>query len=91
MFQHPEIAARLESVKTSIRNELALQNAQELMSVSNVTHVVAQPMVSPSSYEQKVNDKCYAKCVPKPGTSLSSSEEVCVCSSPTRADRDSPA
>ncbi|KAI1786775.1 Tim10/DDP family zinc finger-domain-containing protein [Ganoderma leucocontextum] len=53
-----EVAARLESIKNSIRNELALQNAQELMS--------------------KLNDNCYAKCVPKPGTSLSSSEEKCL-------------
>ncbi|KAM5544607.1 hypothetical protein V8D89_001505 [Ganoderma adspersum] len=53
-----EVAARLESIKSSIRNELALQNAQELMN--------------------KVNDKCYVKCVPKPGASLSSSEEKCL-------------
>ncbi|PIL32167.1 transporter [Ganoderma sinense ZZ0214-1] len=55
---YPEVAARLESIKNSIRNELALQNAQELMS--------------------KVNDKCYAKCIPKPGASLSGSEEKCL-------------
>jgi len=27
---------------------------------------------------QKMNEKCYAKCVPKPGASLSSSEEGCL-------------
>ncbi|KAI0788080.1 Tim10/DDP family zinc finger-domain-containing protein [Fomes fomentarius] len=53
-----EVAARVASLKSSIRNELALQNVQELMN--------------------KVSDKCYAKCVPKPGTSLSSSEEKCL-------------
>ncbi|KAI0749904.1 Tim10/DDP family zinc finger-domain-containing protein [Daedaleopsis nitida] len=53
-----EVAARMASIKSSIRNELALQNVQELMT--------------------KVSDKCYVKCVPKPGTSLSSSEEKCL-------------
>ncbi|KAI0654686.1 Tim10/DDP family zinc finger-domain-containing protein [Cubamyces menziesii] len=53
-----DMAARLEQVKNSIHNELALQNAQELMN--------------------KVTDKCYVKCVPKPGGSLSSSEEKCL-------------
>ncbi|CDO77185.1 hypothetical protein BN946_scf184705.g10 [Trametes cinnabarina] len=53
-----DMAARLEQVKNSIHNELALQNAQELMN--------------------KVTEKCFAKCVPKPGGSLSSSEEKCL-------------
>ncbi|KAI0346303.1 hypothetical protein BDW22DRAFT_1388364 [Trametopsis cervina] len=50
--------ARKEAVKASIRDELALSNAQELMN--------------------KSNEKCFAKCVTKPGTSLSSSEETCL-------------
>ena len=27
---------------------------------------------------QKVTDKCFLKCVPSPGTSLGSSDQVCV-------------
>ncbi|KAI0297282.1 Tim10/DDP family zinc finger-domain-containing protein [Multifurca ochricompacta] len=50
--------ARKEAVMTSVRNELALANAQELIN--------------------KTNDKCYAKCVTKPSTSLSGSEETCL-------------
>ncbi|KAI0259853.1 Tim10/DDP family zinc finger protein [Gloeopeniophorella convolvens] len=42
----------------SIRNELALANAQELIN--------------------KTNDKCFLKCVTKPSTALSSSEETCL-------------
>jgi len=42
----------------SVRNELALANAQELIN--------------------KTNDKCFAKCVTKPSTSLSGSEETCL-------------
>ena len=33
-------------------------------------------VVSNPSLTQKTNDKCFAKCVTKPSTSLSSSEEV---------------
>ncbi|EKM57886.1 uncharacterized protein PHACADRAFT_193022 [Phanerochaete carnosa HHB-10118-sp] len=51
-----EMAARKEAFIQSIRGEMALANAQELMS--------------------KVGEKCFQKCVTKPGTSLSSSEEV---------------
>lgn len=43
---------------SSVRNELALANAQELIN--------------------KTNDKCFAKCVTKPSTSLSGSEETCL-------------
>ncbi|KAI0688218.1 Tim10/DDP family zinc finger-domain-containing protein [Cytidiella melzeri] len=50
--------ARKEAVKASIREELALQNAQELMN--------------------KANEKCFQKCVTKPGSSLSSAEETCL-------------
>ncbi|RDX43984.1 hypothetical protein K466DRAFT_646284 [Polyporus arcularius HHB13444] len=53
-----ETAARVENLKNSIRNEVALQNAQELMS--------------------KLTEKCYVKCVPKPGSDLSSSEQKCL-------------
>ncbi|KAI0805934.1 Tim10/DDP family zinc finger-domain-containing protein [Irpex lacteus] len=54
----PDIQTRKEAVKASIREELALQNAQELMN--------------------KANEKCFLKCVTKPGTSLSGSEETCL-------------
>jgi len=42
----------------SVRGEMALLNAQELMN--------------------KSNEKCFAKCVTKPSTSLSGSEETCL-------------
>ncbi|KIK80968.1 hypothetical protein PAXRUDRAFT_833202 [Paxillus rubicundulus Ve08.2h10] len=53
-----DAAAQKEAVMNSIRSEIALVNAQELMN--------------------KTNEKCFAKCVLKPGTSLSSSEETCL-------------
>ncbi|KIJ14208.1 hypothetical protein PAXINDRAFT_116228 [Paxillus involutus ATCC 200175] len=53
-----DAAAQKEAVMNSVRSEIALANAQELMN--------------------KTNEKCFAKCVLKPGTSLSSSEETCL-------------
>jgi len=43
---------------SSVRQELALANAQELMN--------------------KASERCFTKCITKPGTSLSSSEETCL-------------
>lgn len=37
-----EVAARMEALKASVRNELAMQNAQELMSVSWTARCAAQ-------------------------------------------------
>ncbi|KIJ66767.1 hypothetical protein HYDPIDRAFT_26189 [Hydnomerulius pinastri MD-312] len=53
-----DAAARKEAVMNSVRSEIALANAQELMN--------------------KTNEKCFAKCITKPGTSLSSSDEACL-------------
>ena len=53
-----DMASRKEAFMNTIRNELALSNAQELLN--------------------KTNEKCYAKCITKPGSSLSSSEEICL-------------
>ncbi|GBE88450.1 Tim10/DDP family zinc finger-domain-containing protein [Sparassis latifolia] len=53
-----DMAARKEAMMSSIRSEIALANAQELMN--------------------KTNEKCFAKCITKPSTSLSGSEETCL-------------
>ncbi|KAH9941357.1 Tim10/DDP family zinc finger-domain-containing protein [Amylocystis lapponica] len=53
-----DMAARKEAVMNSVRNEIALTNAQELMN--------------------KANEKCFYKCITKPSTSLSGSEETCL-------------
>ena len=59
----------------SIRGEVALANAQELMNVRPKLIAAVRMVDRP---EQKANDKCFAKCITKPGTSLSYSEEVCI-------------
>ncbi|KAI9343118.1 Tim10/DDP family zinc finger-domain-containing protein [Obelidium mucronatum] len=52
------MGAEADKIKESIKNELAMQNYQDLL--------------------QRINAKCFAKCVSKPGTSLSGSEESCL-------------
>ncbi|KAF8876739.1 Tim10/DDP family zinc finger-domain-containing protein [Infundibulicybe gibba] len=52
------MVARKEAMMSSVRNEIALANAQELMN--------------------KASDRCFLKCVTKPGSSLSSSEQTCL-------------
>ncbi|KAF5327695.1 hypothetical protein D9619_004514 [Psilocybe cf. subviscida] len=53
-----DMAARKEAMMNAVRQELAVQNAQELMN--------------------KTTYECYAKCVIKPGDSLSRSEQSCL-------------
>lgn len=59
----------------SVRSEIALANAQELMNVR-----LSQPDCScgykAHLFFKKTNEKCFAKCIPKPANALSSSEEV---------------
>ncbi|KDR76405.1 hypothetical protein GALMADRAFT_247880 [Galerina marginata CBS 339.88] len=53
-----DMTARKEAMMNSVRQELALANAQELMN--------------------KASERCFTKCVTKPGDSLSSSEQTCL-------------
>ncbi|KAF8240679.1 hypothetical protein L208DRAFT_1384103 [Tricholoma matsutake] len=53
-----EMTARKDAMMNSVRQEIALANAQELMN--------------------KASDRCFLKCVTKPGSSLSSSEQTCL-------------
>ncbi|EIW57821.1 uncharacterized protein TRAVEDRAFT_48850 [Trametes versicolor FP-101664 SS1] len=53
-----ETAVRLEQLKSSIQNQLALQNVQEIMN--------------------KLTEKCFTKCITKPGGALSGSDEKCL-------------
>ena len=58
----------------SVKNEMALLNAQQLINVR-----IVSPYGFASTnycYCKKCNEKCFQKCVTKPGSSLSSSEEV---------------
>ncbi|KAI1340550.1 Tim10/DDP family zinc finger-domain-containing protein [Xylariaceae sp. FL0016] len=51
-----------ESVKTKV-----IQQVQGQYAMENGRQLI-----------QKVNDQCFERCVPKPGSSLSSGEQTCV-------------
>jgi len=52
------MASRKEALKNTVRQEVALASAQELMN--------------------KASERCFTKCIIKPGDSLSSSEQTCL-------------
>jgi len=68
------MAARKEAMMNSVRSELALANAQELMNVCE--REIMGTCVLTGCYLQKTNEKCFLKCIAKPGASLSSSEQA---------------
>ncbi|TFL04007.1 Tim10/DDP family zinc finger-domain-containing protein [Pterulicium gracile] len=53
-----DMQSKKEMLMDSVRREIALQNAQELMN--------------------KANEKCFERCITKPGTALSGSEQTCL-------------
>lgn len=67
------MAAQKDAVVNAIRAEINLATAQELITVCIfVMHRTIYLM----HMTQKTSEKCFAKCIPKPGVSLTSSEEV---------------
>ena len=50
--------ARKEQIMSEVKNQLAVANAQQLIST--------------------MNDKCYARCILKPGPALTPSDEGCI-------------
>ncbi|KIS72272.1 protein translocase subunit TIM13 [Mycosarcoma maydis] len=51
-------AERKEAIKQQVSSELAMANAQQLIT--------------------KATEKCYSKCIPAPGASLSGKEQTCL-------------
>ncbi|KAF8962690.1 hypothetical protein BDZ97DRAFT_1823535 [Flammula alnicola] len=70
-----DMVARKEAMMNAVRQEMAIQNAQELMNVGIVIAYL-RTYLTEDNVMQKANERCYAKCVPKPGDSLSSSEQM---------------
>lgn len=68
------MTAKKEAVMNGVRSEIALASAQELINVWSLLLSPALALII--VFVQKTNEKCFAKCVTKPGTSLSGSEEV---------------
>lgn len=73
------MAAKKEAIKDEIRNSIAAQNAQELINVRCLSPGFIPCLRWDLTLRcscQKINEKCYEKCVLKPSTGLGSSEEV---------------
>jgi import inner membrane translocase subunit TIM13 len=62
------------AVMNQVRQEAALTNARQLIEVYLLDPCL---VYSFSNNKQKINEHCFEKCVPKPGSSLSSVETTC--------------
>jgi len=71
-----------DELMQQVKQQIAVANAQELLTVSlyNVFLSTAQldwlKVTGFYAYLQKMTEKCFKKCIGKPGTSLDSSEQV---------------
>jgi import inner membrane translocase subunit TIM13 len=62
------------AVMNQVRQEAAMTNARQLIEVWILPEMLRHFLLSSN---QKVNEHCFEKCVPKPGSSLSSGETTC--------------
>jgi mitochondrial import inner membrane translocase subunit TIM13 len=62
------------AVMNQVRQEAAMTNARQLIEVQFPLGFL---LVFFPNNQQKVNEHCFEKCVPKPGSSLSSGETTC--------------
>ena len=63
-------------IMRQIQQEAAMQNARMLVEVATLCVVTAYSYRELTD-RQKLNEHCFERCVPKPGTSLSKGEEGC--------------
>jgi import inner membrane translocase subunit TIM13 len=82
----PTGASQTQAIKQQVAQEAAVANARQLVEVTTTTSNYAFPP-SISQYNrqtntqtptyQKLNEHCFERCIPKPGSSLSSGESTC--------------
>ena len=60
-------------IMRQVQQEAAMQNARMLVEV----YTSSTLNLYSTNYFQKLNEHCFERCVPKPGTSLSKGEETC--------------
>ena len=61
-------------IMRQVQQEAAMQNARMLVEVLHISFIM---YISFTNNYQKLNEHCFERCVPKPGTSLSKGEETC--------------
>lgn len=67
-------------VMQQVRQQAAISNARALVEVRKKDQLSNAPMNSQSdtsTFPQKLNEHCFERCVPTPGSSLSSGEQTC--------------
>lgn len=64
-------------IMRQVQQEAAMQNARMLVEVLRRPCRILFAVPSVLTDDQKLNEHCFERCVPKPGTSLSSGEEGC--------------
>ena len=64
-------------VMNEVRQQIAIANARQLISVSYLAIKFSFQANVDIDSPQKVNELCFEKCIPTPGTSLSKREEGC--------------
>lgn len=77
-------SAKAQVIK-EVRAQYAVENARQLIEVCICINCYLQAwfdlgdlrVLMPSRATQKVNEHCFEKCVPKPGASLSNTEQTC--------------
>ena len=67
------MASQVEQFKDEIRKQAAMENARHLVEVGFDTDSGYTLLTG----DKKLNEHCFERCVPKPGSSLSSSENTC--------------
>jgi import inner membrane translocase subunit TIM13 len=78
----PTGASQTQAIKQQVAQEAAVANARQLVEVSSVP-AFSLSLPSPTDIltalarNQKLNEHCFERCIPKPGSSLSSGESTC--------------
>nr|CAD7410630.1 unnamed protein product [Timema poppensis] len=74
-----------DELMDQVKQQIAVANAQELLTVSSDSLDHVTPKISFriafnmfKLFFQKMTEKCFKKCINKPGTTLDSSEQKCV-------------
>ena len=72
-------SAQREELIEQVKQQIAVATAQELLTVKYILYPQFAHKILKIFFGclQKMSEKCFKKCISKPGSSLDSSEQVC--------------